>query len=243
MIGTIESKEQQLINGYFQTGTGPQEILILGSCRTLAFLSYLKRWNDKENQFTIRRIDPCDWAVSGVDITSLETDERILSVFKSTSIFIHEYLENYGMCNTSREAEKNVYKFGMRPLIDISIPNWHDRMILANDYIDYGALTPEGYVAIGESEVESFCNLCALTSFPEMGDYFRNNWRTTRFFWRPNHTSAAFTLYIFGRMNKRFLHLPLTDEFWAGAETEDLFKSPCTQVTQQDIDAYKLQWK
>src|SRR4029077_13131091 len=99
MITTIETKDEQLRNGYFQRGTGPTEILILGSCRTLPYLSYLIRWNESggNNQFTIRRIDPCDWTVSGVDINSLETDERILSVLRSTRIFIHEHLESYGM--------------------------------------------------------------------------------------------------------------------------------------------------
>src|SRR6185369_1572662 len=107
MISTIESKQQQLINGFYQTGTGNEQILLLGSCRTLPYLSYLKRWNDTNgDRFTIRRMDACDWTVSGVDIASLETDERILKVIASTNIFIHEHLESYGMLNTIRAWDK-----------------------------------------------------------------------------------------------------------------------------------------
>lgn len=242
MISTIETKEAQLANGYYQSGTGPQQILILGSCRTIPYLSYLMRYNEGKNQFTIRRIDPCDWTVENVDLTTLEKDGRILSVLKSCDIFIHEHLESYGMFNTATLSEKNIYQFGMNPEMDISIPNFHDHMVLENDYTAYGVPIPDDYVTRGGFEIEKFCNVCKRTSFPEMADYFLSNWRTTRFFWRPNHTSAAFTLYIFRLMNDKFLHLDLTDEFWAGAVTEDLFREPCTQVTERDRSAYSITW-
>lgn len=242
MISTIETKEAQLKNGFYQSGTGPQQILILGSCRTIPYLSYLMRYNEGKNQFTIRRIDPCDWTVENVDLTTLEKDERILSVLKSADIFIHEHLESYGIFNTAALSEKHIYQFGMNPQTDISIPNFHDHFILEKDYESCGIKTPEDYVAKGEAEIEKFCNVCKRTSFPEMADHFRENWRTTRFFWRPNHTSNVFTLYIFRLMNDKFLHLDLTDEFWAGAATEDLFRDPHTEVTQRDREAYQIKW-
>jgi hypothetical protein len=94
----------------------------------------------------------------------------------------------------------------------------------------------------GEAAIQKLVDLCPLTSFPEMGDYIRDNWRTTRFFWRPNHTSAAFTLKIFRLMNEKILALPMSDEFWAGAATEDMFRDPHTAVAQQDRDAYNITW-
>jgi hypothetical protein len=176
-------------------------------------------------------------------LAGLETDERVLSVLRSADIFIHEHLASYGMLNTSREAEKNVYQFGMAAPIDISIPNWHDHLILENDYVAYGTTTPEDYVERGEAEVRKFCSLCELTSFPEMGPYFRDNWRSRRFFYRPNHTSAEFTLWIFRQMNDKFLHLPLDDAFWNGAAQEDLFREPCTEVpTENDRKNYGITW-
>jgi hypothetical protein len=244
MISTIESKQQQLINGFFQRGSGREQILVLGSCRTLPYLSYLIRWNDQNgDRFTIRRIDPCDWAVSGVDIDSLGTDERILKVIRECDIFIHEHLESYGFVNTAKDAEKNIYQFGMNPKMDISIPNFHDVFLFEDDYRSCGLQPPDDYIQRGQDAIEKFCHVCELSSFPEMASYFRDSWRKIRFFWRPNHTSAAFTMYIFRRMNSRFLNLKLTDEFLEEIRKEDLFKTPCTQVTQRDIDGYRLEWR
>jgi len=251
MISTIESKQQQLINGFYQTGTGPQQILILGSCRTLPYLSYLKRWNDTNgDKFTIRRIDPCDWTVENVPLEPLERDERILKVIRATDIFIHEHLESYGFVNTSKDTEKNIYQFGMTPLkpadravMDILIPNFHDHFILENDWTSCGIPTPNEYLTLGMAEIGKFCNVCRQSSFPEMADYFQNLWRRVRFFYRPNHVSAVFTMYIFRRMNSRFLNLKLTDEFLETIKTEDLFKDPHTEVSQKDIDGYHLEWR
>lgn len=244
MISTIESKQQQLANGYFQRGNGSQEILILGSCRTLPYLSYLIRWNETNGEpFTIRRIDPCDWTVEHVDIDSCSRDERIQKVVASADIFIHEHLESFAMFNTSKETPKNIYQLGMKASVDISIPNFHDRFALENDWIDCGLMTPDNYIEQGEEAMRGFCDVCSRSSFPEMGDYFREQWRSIRLFWRPNHVSAPFTMYIFRRMNSRFLHLNLSDEFIEAAKQEDLFREPHTQVTQRDIEGYGLKWK
>ena len=102
MIDTIQCKEQQLSKGYFQVGNGPLQVLILGSCRTVPYAEYLCR----SPELTVRRIDPCDWTLCGMDLNQFETDERILNVLKSTNIFIHEYLENYGMFNTEKADSK-----------------------------------------------------------------------------------------------------------------------------------------
>lgn len=247
MISTIEAKEQQLANGYFQRGTGPTEIMIIGSCRTLPYLSYLIRWNETygNNQFTIRRIDACDWVVSGVDIGGLEGDERILSVIKSCDIFIHEHLESYGMFNTSLECRKNIYQFGINPTLDISIPNFHDRFCLYNDYADCGVVAPHDYIQKGEEAIEQFCAICEKSSFPEFANHFRDNWRTTRFFYSPNHVSSAFTMYVFRQMDKKFLHLTMADSegFLGFIGGEDLFRDPHTIVTPQDIKGYRLEWQ
>ena len=250
MISTIETRESQLRNGYFQSGTGPLEILILGSCRTLAYLNYLIRYNESKNQMTIRRIDPCDWhwneqgqpAYVEEVLTRCEADERILSVLRSCDIFIHEHIASYGMFNTSRDAEKNIYQYGMAAPIDISIPNWHDHFILWNDFADFNAATDD-WSKKGEAEIEKFCNVARMSSFPEMGDYVRDNWRTIRFFWRPNHVSAAFTSKIFELMNKKFLYLDIDGWMWDAIRAEDQFRDPHTEVHARDREAYGITWQ
>ena len=235
MINTIETQSEQLRNGYFQRGNGPTEILILGSCRTVPYIRYLQQCGG--DQLTIRRIDPCDWTLSGIDLTQFETDERILKVLRSTKIFAHEYLINYGMFNTELASQKNIYQFGIAPEQDITIPNFNDHLILEKDYEAYGATTPDDYIERGEFEIRKFCDVCEQSSFPEFGELFEKTWRDVRYFYRPNHVSALFTKTIFTLMNEKFLKLPMAD-----LDPEDLFKDPHTDVTQRDRDGYGLKW-
>ena len=249
MIGTIDTKQKQLENGFYEFGTGSVKVLILGTCRSIAYLNYLHRWNEISGEFTVRFIDAFNWNwdrnENRVDcesaINAQETNEVMLSMLKETNIFIHEHYQNYGMFNTLPKTEKHIYQFGMNPDIDICVPNWHDKFILENDFRAFGEL-PDDYIAKGEKAVHDFTNKCILTSFPEFGDMFKHTWRDTRYFWTPNHISAHFSIVIFTLMNGKFLRMPLTEEFWNGARSEDLFKEPHTQVTQRDIEGYHITW-
>lgn len=233
MIDTIVCKEQQLRDGFYHIGSGPTEVLVLGSCRTVPYVEYLCR----SPELTVRRIDPCDWTLAGIDLVQFETDERILKVLESTDIFIHEWLENYGMFNTDIMAEKSIYRFTEATWEDITIPNFNDHMILEGDYAAYGAPTPDDYIERGWKEIDKFCGVCELSSFPEFAQTFRDTWTKVRYFWRPNHVSAHFTKAIFKLMNEKFLKLPIEN-----VTDEDLFCSPCTQVSQRDREGYGIEW-
>ncbi len=247
-IDTNITKAASMSQGYFESGSGPEEILLLGSCRTVAFLSYLVRWNETigNNRFTIRRIDPCEWLEQGIAerVQESETDQRILDVLRGSTIFIHEHLEKFGMFNTDPMNDKNIYQFGVNEgNLDITIPNWHDHLILKNDWVAYGAETPPDWIQQGELQVLKFIDVCSWSSFPEFGDTFRDTWRKVRYFWRPNHTSAAFTTAIFRLMVDKFLHLETTNDFCGAIAGEDLFQFPHTEVTHEDVSGYGLEWR
>lgn len=249
----------------------PQEvILMIGSCRSLAWLNYLARYNHTHGEpFRIHFIDPFNYhwlpAEDGSErlvdleraLDALEQDARVLAVLRSATIFIHEHYAYYGMFNTSRAGAKNIYQFGMAPRLDICCPNFHDRFVLFRDQITFDpeirrraesenwALSPGTIDAArdnGLAALEKFYAVCRLSSFPEMEPHFRANWTKERFFWSGNHTAKAFTLYVFRQMNARFLHLPLDDAFWGGAAAEDLLASPFTPMTEYDVRAYGLTW-
>lgn len=250
MIYTFTTKKQQLRNGFFQTGSGPRKILIMGSCRTMQFLNYFDQWNEMSgNGLTIYYINPFDWHWNEHDdlvdlqaaVLSLEQDRRVLGVIASVDVFIHEHFGNYLMFNTDRSAEKNIYQFGMKADTDISVPNFHDHFILYNDFAAFGEVS-ENWAQLGLESVEKFCGICALTSFPEMAQFFRNNWRNIRLFYTPNHTSKHFTYWLMQQMNEKYLHLPMTNEFWQRVRDDDMFASPCTAVHHKDIEAYQLTW-
>ncbi len=264
MIDTVQTKSAQLRNGYFQVGGGPQRVLIVGSCRTMAYLNYLARYNDiSGNRMTICHIDPFNWhwdvheQVVNLEeaILRCEADQRLLDMLKETQVFIHEYYAYFGMFNTSPESEKTIYHFGLQPEQDICIPNFHNRFILFNEQLqfdkhkqdtlrDHGATEGliEAMKQYGEQAIDKFCYICEQSSFPEMAEYFRANWRHLRMFWTGNHVSSHFTMYLFRQMNERFLRLTLDGLFWNAASQEDMFSRPCTGITQHDVDAYGLTW-
>jgi hypothetical protein len=264
MIDTSTTKKEQLRTGYFQTGTGPERILILGSCRTLALTNYLDCFNRRfGNPFTIYRIDPHDFHWNTQDervdieaaVAAQERNSHLLDMLHSTPIFIHEYLRNYGMFNTDRQALKNIWQFGIAPRLDICLPNWHDRFVLFQDQLNAdtalkgmvqaGGLTAELSCLmrdLGLAALDKFYNICRLTSFPEMADHFREWWTRKRFFWTGNHVSRHFTLYLFHQLNERFLHLSWDDAFQNEIEAQNLFSQPHTPMTQADVDAYGLKW-
>ncbi len=249
MITTIDIKNK--LKDVFEIGNGKVNILIVGSCRTVAYLNYLDRYNRMSGDpFKIFSIEPNNYHWNELEqnvdmqqaLLECESSQRIQHIIKYTDFFIHEHYVNFGIFNTDKTSEKNIYQFGMRPNHDIAVPNFHDHFILENDYSACGVPLPDNYIERGEAEVEKFCKVCELSSFPEFGEIFRKNWREIRYFWRPNHVSAKFTLDIFGMMNAKFLNLNLTEEFWNSAKTEDLFQNPHTDVTQRDIEGYGLKW-
>lgn len=195
---------------------------------------------NKDNRFTIAVVYVVNFAGN---VEQYEDKPVLLDMIRRCKWFIKEHTVNYGFLNTSKDCEKNIYQFGMKPELDILVPSWNDHFILENDWIDCGMPTPPDYVEKGNAEIEKFCGICGLSSFPEMAQYFRDNWKTTRFFWRPNHTSSAFTMYVFKQMVDRFLQLNLDGAFWGEAAQEDLFINPHTHVTQRDRDSYGITWQ
>lgn len=264
MINTTQTQQAQLRNGFYVSGSGPTKILILGSCRTLAYLNYLDQWNKHSgNKLTIYRMDPTDyhWNEHGqtVDfqakIAACEQDQRILDVLKGTEIYVHEYYAWYGMFNSSKDSEKNIYQFGMNPRLDVCLPNFHDRFVLFNDQVQFnadlrskilaGGVTPEiskEVVANGLVALSKFYDICHLSSFPEFADHFKLWWPKVRFFWTGNHVSREFTLYLYRKLNEKYLQLPFDDGYWKSINDLDIFAKPCTAVTQMDVDGYGLQW-
>lgn len=267
MINTVNIKEAQLRNGFFTTGSGIEVILVMGSCRVVNYVNYLKDWNEANgNRFTIHSLDPFNnhWGENDerVDydkaLERWETDERMLSMLASVDIFLHEFYQNSGMFNVNKDAEKNIYQFGLNPVIDVCIPSWNDIFVLFADIItfdvplrkmalqDYNVIgslseeTQDVIFRVSNDNLQKFYNVCLLSDIPEMKDYFEENMRTTRFWWTYNHTSRAFTLAIFIFLNDKYLHLDLSKGF--NPDHEDMFANSYTKLTEYDIKFYNFEW-
>lgn len=264
MINTVNTKAEQLTNGYFKIGSGEEWLLVIGSCRAVPYLNYFHDWNVAHNRFTICFIDPFNYNYDLQDnrvdleavITALEHDERILDLLKATDIIIHEHYNNFGMFNFDKSAPKNIYQFGFSPHIDICIPNWNDKFVMFSDIVtfdiemrkrsiaDYnvlGKLSEQTEMAIREiskENVRKFGKICYQSDIPEMADYFLQNWITKRFYWNSNHVSKHFTLAIFHFINKKWFN----NELSVDENHVDMYANNYTKLTDRDVAYCNFDW-
>lgn len=269
MINTINIKEKQFSVFRIGNPASKEVVLIIGSCRSVPYLNYLDHYNKlNSNRFLVYFIDPFNYnwdkdenrVDSEAVITALETDKNLLDIFASVKIFIHEYYGNFGMFNTFKDAEKNIYKFGMNPEIDITVPNFHDVFIMFNDIAKFdveirtmaqadinlnGSLseqTLQKLFTISQNNLNKFYGVCLKSDFPEMKEWFQQNFLNTRLYWTYNHVSKFFTLKLFEWMNEKYLHLDLPSSYWNAISKEDMFDNNYTSPTQYDKKFYDYKW-
>lgn len=267
MINTVNTKQGQLTDGYFKTGSGDELLLVIGSCRSVPYLNYLEKYNNQNgNMFTIAFIDPFNFLYDKYDnridgeanIDSLETNESILYLLKSTSIIIHEYYSNYGMFSFDLNKDKNIYGFGLNPKIDVCIPNFNDNFILCRDIATFdtrirkaieqdinviGKISANTLLEmkyLSRKGVNKFYSVCEKSDIPEMGEYFSKNFQKTRLWHTYNHVNKKFTMAIFNFLDEKFLHLSLSKDFYD--DQEDIFANSFTSLTQFDLDIWGYEW-
>ncbi len=247
MINTVNIKQQQLKTGYFKTGSGPESVFIMGSCRVVNYVNYFAAMP----QYTVYSIDPFNWNWDREDnrvdyvtaIKQQETNQALLTMFADCKIFIHEWYENAGMFNI-----KEIYNFGLTPTIDICIPNFNDLFMLFKDIITFDSemrkLAAQDFNVLGklseQTEMEiitvrnkniiKFLHVCSLSDLPEMAQYFTDNFTKQRLFWSYNHVTKAFTLAVFYLINSKFFNGQLTVDI----NHEDIFANNYTFLTEYD---------
>lgn len=270
MYNTVSVKEQQLRNGFFKVGNGKTKVLIIGSCRSVNYINYFDELNRLKNMpYTIYSLDPFNWHWDINDnrvdyvkaIEQMETHPELLKMLSEVDIFIHEYYANFGMFNTFKDGEKNIYQFGIKPKHDICLPNFHDVFLLFNDIIrftpelkeqakrDYAAIkglgsdTIKKVIEIHERNIERFYSVCSKSSFPLFAEYFRIHAESFRLFWTYNHVGTAFTLPLFSGICEN-IGIELTDSDRRRIEAmPDMFSNNYTQLTQYDQMYFGYKWK
>lgn len=255
MINTVNIKQAQLRTGYFKTGSGPDVVFIMGSCRVVNYVNYFAAMP----QFTVYTIDPfnLNWNINDDRVDYLgalkaqETNPELLAMLASVKIFIHEWYENAGMFNIA-----NIYNFGLKPEIDICIPNFNDLFILFKDIItfdsdmrrlaaqDFNVLgklseqTEMAILSVGMANIEKFKKVCLLSDLPEMWKVFFASWNRIRLFWSYNHVSKDFTLIIFDLINRVYFNCSLTVD----KNHADMFANNFTSPTEYDVKHYGITW-
>jgi hypothetical protein len=184
------------------------------------------------------------------ELIKQESNKTLLETLSKTSIFIHEFYGNAEMFNCDKEAEKNIYQFGLSPKQDICLPNYNDIFILTREIVafdldirkmaiqDYnvnGHLSHATITAIDnakEKNLQRFYDICSKTDFPEFAEIFKNEYKLIRFAHTFNHVSKVFNQKIFRLMNDKYLKLDLSN--YKISEV-DLFANNYTELSEYDL--------
>lgn len=270
MISTLQIKQQQLVNGFFQTGTGEIVMLIMGSCRVAPLVDYFEKYNEQNgNIYTILTIDPFSWNWDinenrvdyEAELLKQESNKNLLLALGNVDVFIHEWYQNAGMFNCNKESKKNIYQYGLNPRIDVCIPSWNDVFVLFADIVsfdsnirkkaiqDYNVIgklseeTQHEVFQLSQNNINKFYDVCLKSDIPEMKEYFQNNIKEKRMFWTYNHVSKEFTYFIFVTLVKKFLDIDLSDEFIKQIYHQaDMFANNYTYLTRFDLKWHKFNW-
>lgn len=263
MINTLTVKEAVLDKGALTIGSGPETILMIGSCRAVPYVNYFVDVN-RNNRFTLHFIDPINWHwdIAGhqvnfeAAIDRQEQNPYVRSAIAKANWFIHEHFEHYGLFNSSQKSAKNIYQFGLNVPAghNLTMPNFHDVFIMFQDYINFRpemkaeakrAVSPalqQQVKELGLAEIEKFYRICRQTDFPEMEEQFRQDWTMRRYFWSFNHVSSQFTTAIFRLLSDKFLHLDIPAGFWDKALREDMYANNFTPLTRYDVENHGIRW-
>lgn len=223
---------------FYWTGNPDGEIIFLqGSCRVNPYLNYLV---DLNTDYKIYCMHP--YVYTQEQLIALEQNEKLREILENTTIFIKEYHANYGIFNTLDKHEKNIYQFGMRPFQDITLPAFNDHFVFVNDIKEWcKELDPDKIYQIAQANYSKFYQNCAKTDFPEMVEWFHQNFTQKRLNWNFNHITKDYSMRVFEMLNEKFLHLPLTDEFYKNMDVDHL-AGMFTELTDLDREFFQYQW-
>lgn len=243
----------------FRIGSGPIKILILGSCRIMPYVNYIDFLNaDNRVTLDVINIVNFNWDADGNPVNrdeavqQQESNPLLLERIRETQWFIHEHAEFYDFLNTDRKCKKNIYQYGMKPEIDISIPNWN-APFLFQDFINcFPELRAEAASGMTETLQRRIRNLgianlgrfffyCATSSVPEIFPVIAKTWMQKRYWWTANHITCLYSALVWRTMNEKFLKLPQVPGFEELENADDFAATP-TRITQYDREAYGLEW-
>lgn len=268
MISTLDVKKK-LYDGFFHVGdeSSKEVILMSGSCRGIPHLNFIHQWNELHGRpFLIYYINPCDyhWDKNENEqdiqkaLAEVAESPVLHDLLKRTKIFIHEHFERWGVFNTDENKDHNIYHLGLKPEKDICLPNWHCRFILFQDIVridekakatakacggELSSEVKEDFKRRGVEAMDSWMEMCALTSFPWFADYFKDHRITKRFFFNGSHISNHFTIPVFENWSKELLGLQVSDDFIKGLYAVDMYNNyGVMPLTKYDVEAYGFQW-
>jgi len=233
----------------FGESSAPTTVVIVGSCRVVPFLNYLR---SHETPMNILCFNPVEmWDGPGHEVSDGVNAVMAGFRFGKVDYMICEHLQYCGAINTVRSSKDNIYdSLGCNPDVEIRLPNWQgihlfDTETAIYDPTGYGNLSHEEKVS--HIRIESakhrarFLSHCRKSSFPQLESWVEERWLTTRLGWSSNHPTLTLTNKMFDLIADR-MNLPLSATFkQSPLYTQDRMAPTGYALTSVDYEANN--WK
>lgn len=227
-------------------------ICLIGSCRILPILDYLRAYNSLHgNPFELLCFDPVEmWGGPGTDIGELVTEKLKDYRFGHVDVLICESLITCGALNTVESQPLNVFHtLGCAPELILRIPNWHGMRFFD---VEVAQVNP-AYAEMGRAErIETlrtlmalyktkFLNRCRMSSFPELAQWVEDNWLTTRMGSGAEHVGRALSWRFFEHIAAA-MGIPMTEALKAHPLCAKGFFDG-SDIPLSDLDYEANNWK
>jgi hypothetical protein len=239
------------------------DVLILASCRGIAYANYLTEWNKLAGGVRVTYIRASDYHTTrdgqpqdiNAALARLVASSRFKQVTERTTHFIYEHHQNYGPLNTTECADGGIMHQLWNKCAWSQIPSWNNHFVLEDDIRACLPWFTKAANSMDRTELAEllrhttshalfkFVQNTHQTNFPHFAEWFLRQWRTQRLFWTHNHVTKALTEEVFNRLNMSLLDLPLTPQFWRTVKAmPDLYENPHTNPTPLDREVNGIQW-
>ena len=208
----------------FGNSQGKQTVVLIGSCRIVPFLNYLRVYNAMHgNLFELLCFNPVEmWQGPGCEVS--DGANKVLSGYRFGKVdyLIGEHLERCGVLNTVRISPENVFdSLGCTPAVEMRLPNWNNMHTFDAETIMHD---PKWYAKLGHAErvaylrqetaihKERFLSHCRESSIPQLEAWVSERWLTVRMGWSSSHPSHPLLWRMFECVAEK-MGLHFTPEF------------------------------
>lgn len=230
-----------------------KRIVLIGSCRIVPFLNYLRVYNSLNGDpFELGCFNPVEmWTGPGNEVS--DGVNNILKDYRlgETDFLVCEHVQYCGVLNTVRSSEQNIFdSLGCNPAVEIRLPNFNDMHIFdletaMHDRVGYANLSHPEKVAFIKGETAKhkarFLSHCRGSSLPELEAWVESNWLTTRLGWSSSHPSRALLWRMFEGVAEK-LGIEITPQLESHPLClADVYQS--TGIALTDVDFEANGWK
>lgn len=196
-------------NRQFSFDHGQKVVCLIGSCRIVPFLNYLRVYNAMHgNPFELLCFNPVEmWEGPGREVS--DGVNKVMQGYRLGKVdyLLCEHIERCGVLNTVRFTPENIFdSLGCDPAVEMRLPNWNnmhlfDAETAMHDKVGHANLPHFDRVNFIREQTaihkERFLSHCQGCSFPELEAWVAEHWLTTRLGWSSSHPSRPLLWRMF----------------------------------------------